>query len=283
MRDLDVADLGSTRAFLSPWKREVAARKDEMVDVMGPDSSKTLLFPRECGAVAIGSSCWSLGLARAKFLRLAEQGIETHPGPAVCSKVGIRIETVNSTDKAPFLQRLKDSRADVVCGQELKVTEAELDRFTKAVWNLGWRCRVTPCTFGEGGGRSCGTGVFVRRHMCIWEDPLIPSRPAGARATVVVVAGDGLAPFVVASVYAAVGEGPSPSNCRLIKDVLVPIIARGLPWLVGADWNMDPETLRLMDLPKFSGSRIISDGTGVGTCTAGKTPTTIDYFLVSSK
>ena len=92
-----------------------------------------------------------------------------------------------------------------------------------------------------------------------------------------------MAPFAVASVYATVGEGPSPGNCRLIRDVLIPLIERGLAWMIGADWNMDPEALWSMDLPRFSGSRVIVDDTGVGTCTSGATPSVIDYFLVSAK
>ena len=83
----------------------------------------------------------------------------------------VEIETVNTSGWAALLQRLKSSKADVLCAQEHRTLEHAIDERSAQARKLGWKslwCLALPTDPNnpqDALHSSGGTAIFVRSYM----------------------------------------------------------------------------------------------------------------------
>ena len=78
--------------------------------------------------------------------------------------------------------------------------------------------------------------------------------------------------------YREVGCGPAGSNWDRLQQMAVYIQVARLPFIILADWNMDPETLAKTGWPAFLKAAIVRPGNVAATCSSGK-GSLIDYMV----
>ena len=150
------------------------------------------------------------------------------------------VETTNVTGAASLWEHLARTEAWVVLAQEVKITDVE--RATKRAWQLGWRSLWTPSRKTDEGGLSAGTAILVRRQLALWA-PAGGHRIVPHRATAAFVGGAGLPPYLAISAYFRCSEGPSTANLGMLAAIGDEVAAEGRPFILGADFNMSPESV----------------------------------------
>ena len=98
-------------------------------------------------------------------------------------KLGLRaLETANPNAWAGAKQILAESGADFIAIQEARVDQEEVADNEAAAKTLKWRASITPCLYGEGGGKSAGAAVCCRSHVGMGsacEDIILPAELQG--------------------------------------------------------------------------------------------------------
>ena len=151
----------------------------------------------------------------------------------------------------------------------------------KAAARHGWNLDLTPCAKGSGGGPSGGVGVLVRRHfglrrLSVSDDYV--HIPYTERMGFWVTSGGGPGGCILASVYLRTSEEDGEHNQRLLYQIGGALRAADKPFIVGADWQMEPDTLM--------GTGWTASVAGIirrahrPTCVKESSAREIDYFLV---
>ena len=85
------------------------------------------------------------------------------------------------------------------------------------------------------------------------------------------------------SCYFKVGDGREvkDENARILEKMFCHVGSHGLPFLAGGDFNMKPQALQ--EILKQAGVHWRVVRPGRPTCTAGKEPSVIDYFVVDPR
>ena len=75
------------------------------------------------------------------------------------------VDTINPNSMSAGLEYIQNSRAEVVCIQETKVTGAALASAERIAKRAQWSLSIEPARVTEAGGMSAGTAVAVRAHI----------------------------------------------------------------------------------------------------------------------
>ena len=109
--------------------------------------------------------------------------------------------------------------------------------------------------------------------------------PVPGRAAVVkAVLGDDTA-ITLAAVYCITGCGAGERNLQVLAAVAEEVEERGLPFVLGGDFQTDREPLESAGWPQALGAKFVGAAEAVGTCIsgpAGAKVSNIDFFAVSS-
>jgi len=93
------------------------------------------------------------------------------------------------------------------------------------------------------------------------------------------VSAPGVGSFVLYSAYFKCGEDWSAENLDIAEAVRLHANKHGLPWMLGADWNMEPVDVAKNDLPRAMDATLIYPGEEA-TCIAPACARTLDFFMV---
>jgi len=202
-----------------------------------PNRSISALEAENAELVA-GSGAVSRRAARRKRRR-ESQGREDRPW---------MILTDNGTEWGPLSDVLLEARKDydAVLGQEHHKTLAELDSEERWLRQNGWQGSMDPAAESSGGGSRGGTLVATRRgpglaavHL---EDDVLAS--VRSRVSVRLWGGGGVAGgIMLVSIYLWHTEGLSARNRHLLACVGEVIRSYGRPFVIGGDFNMEPDSL----------------------------------------
>ena len=131
---------------------------------------------------------------------------------------------------------------------------------------------------GPTGGVKGGTAILAKRHL------RVGSIPAAARAE---LAND-IAPCVVhlrgmkvlmVSAYLRPGLGLAGENLRRLQALGALVGATRHPWIIHADWNLEPEELTASQWLVLVGGSIMMPADIAGTCLRGQVRK-LDYLVV---
>ncbi len=187
------------------------------------------------------------------------------------------VDSVNANSWAGALSYLERSVADAVLAQEVRRTGTQVQGSEREAQRGGSRTSLQEADKTEAGGTTAGLAVAVRRHIGL-------ARLGGATAD----AECGLSSRVHARWMGGIvrggihlitawphhTEGPSPRNLDLLDQLAQVVHSMSGPWIIGADWNMDPCTLAATGwLDVIDGVAVIPNGS---TCGAA----CLDYFVV---
>ena len=191
--------------------------------------------------------------------------------------------TANTTGAKGLKRILSTTEADVVCAQELKVvgdTTTSLRNWASA---KGWKCIINEAKMSKDtGGLSSGVGIFVREHIGLGHPPDGPAASKDGRAIAGLVEVPGLPAMICVAAYMRTGEGLSEGNLELLRMIGEWCGAHRMPFIVGADWNMQPSMLESTTIVDCLHAAIVADPNPIGTCTHEGGATCIDYFLMSA-
>jgi len=88
--------------------------------------------------------------------------------------------------------------------------------------------------------------------------------------------------ILVASAYLYTSEGWSDRNTELMHEIMSTLVDSGLPWVLAADFNMEPSTMQEFLGRAEADAMVVAPTTALGTCRQAGTHRTYDYFIVSS-
>ena len=187
-------------------------------------------------------------------------------------------DQINSTDWGPAVSYLCVSTADAAMFQELKRPEGDAVKEAEdEARKLGWDMTITPCVKTFAKGRSAGVGIAARAHHGLAEPKIKPSS-AGLASRITMAWFPGLLRGGVhlVSIYLYTGEGPYSDKNRPIMELASRMLdALDGPFIIGADWQVPPETLIATQWPLMV--RGVVRAPSVPTCGDA----ILDYFVVS--
>ena len=145
----------------------------------------------------------------------------------------------------------------------------------------GFHAFLNPAARTEAGGLSAGTAVLSKWHcgayrVCVQGVELPdPTRFLPTRVDAVVKGG-----IVVCSLYLKDGVGIDAFNAQLLDRVSAYLVAVGLPFIIGADWNNGiNDIVKLGWLQALDAFALAPSG---NTYTSGEAATCIDFFAISN-
>ena len=97
------------------------------------------------------------------------------------------------------------------------------------------------------------------------------------------LSGCGLPKIVIYAAYFHDSEGPPQRNCAILEAMGGHITDHNLGWCVGADFNMEPDTIANTGLLGAIEGRVAAGPASTGTCTAATPASNIDYFMVDRR
>jgi len=204
------------------------------------------------------------------------------------AKDKIEFETCNSTGWTALLHRLQYSQAQVILSQEHHVREDLIKEKSDQALNLGWKSLWSPanCTADNEDNRctSGGVAIFVRKYFGLveFEDEGVKRASLEpGRLVVGKFSAPGLGSIAVYSAYCLCGVGLNHTNKDLIGKVHEFNAMHELPWLCGADWNMQPSDLSESGLLSVMKAKIAAPEDP--TCITPSSLRTIDFFLVDEQ
>ena len=86
----------------------------------------------------------------------------------------------------------------------------------------------------------------------------------------------------VGAAYLHTGLGPTGANLSLLSELGLAIMTAGRPFIIGADWNMEPAELGRTGFLSMLGPQVVIMLGVTQTCTSGRRARLLDYFIVSS-
>ena len=170
--------------------------------------------------------------------------------------------------------------------QEHKQKGDDWQRFREKAGRKRWELVGTPAVDGENGG--CSAGTAVAAHMC--GSPLgtmangtfqvkgkfVEGRLAGCWTPIAGSKGRGL---LMLSAYFWTNMGPThEQNVAIYEAIAIIVKEHKGPWLLGADFQCNPDELRETCWPEVLGAEIVAPDeqtTAAGSC--------IDFFLLDKK
>ena len=184
-------------------------------------------------------------------------------------------------------QYYKDSSYGIVGLCETHVSEARLAKVASDMDKDGWKCTHTAAlaTGKSAGGTSGGELVAAKKGLATSSFDHI--REAARRrgdedpfrgfAAMTIHTRAGNCVFVCA--YMVPSWGPGSPNQAKLASLAAFLAAIDDPWVVAADWNLEPDKMQKLGFPtRVKGEIVVASGTSA-TCTKAR-GTLIDYCLV---
>jgi len=197
---------------------------------------------------------------------------------------GVIFETSNGTGWLPLLERIKATTADVLFLQEHRITEDQIAEKSSVLAEMGWRSAWPPAvrTSEDHNDARCtsgGTAILTRWYIGL--GPADESKPKEfalqpGRLTAAAIHVPGLCRIVVYAAYFVCGVGWSALNRDLADIIARHCIGHGRPWIIGADWNMDPDELAQTGFPDNISATILAP-TNEDTCVSPGCSRTLDF------
>ena len=125
--------------------------------------------------------------------------------------------------------------------------------------------------------------MAARKSLGFWVPRTLDPEVSRHRACWAYLSGCGLPKIVIYAAYFHDSEGPSQRNCAILEAIGGHIADHNLGWCVGADFNMEPETIANTGLLEAIGGRIAAGAESTGTCTAATPASNIDFFIVDRR
>ena len=168
--------------------------------------------------------------------------------------------------------------ADITCLQETRLrSQQAIDAAKARMRRVGHSAHCSLAATTEAGKGSGGCAVTVRKGIGISpaDEGLVSAqfahRIAAAHVSGVVAGG-----VHIISVYLKDTEGLSEYNLRVLQEVGALVRTLGGPWIIAADWNIQPDALRAASWLKVAQGSVVT--TTLPTCNDH----TYDYFVVSN-
>ena len=239
----------------------------------------------------VGVHCHSVGLGHLPMeLSLAEA--VTEPG---CSKFdhlfpepreagqaswSLGVATCNSTtwnSAKVFIQHLNEDM-HVVLLQEHHLLEGEpIARAEDWLKGQGWQGLFEPAMPGKGTGSTGGVAVLARSGMGL-RNPVEDMKCNGSRAKAAMVDLPGKRSVLCISLYLHDGRGLDAFNLGLLRGVGQFARGSGWPYIIGGDYQMQPEVLLDAAYPQQTEGILIAPDKP--TCRTSAGYRCLDYFLV---
>ena len=198
------------------------------------------------------------------------------------SEFALAVDTVNCTSWSSIKSWLGSTSSHVVLVQEHRLRDSEsLGEASNWASSNGWKSIFAAANSAPGGGSSGGVAILVRNFLGLYiprgGSVLVPGR--AVQGCVQIPGGQSLQ---VLSLYLHDTEGLSDRNLQLLADVGSNLDVCDMPFLVGADFNMQPDTLKSsLFASKLSANIVFPDAPG--TCVgSGGQVRMYDYFVASS-
>jgi len=204
------------------------------------------------------------------------------------TKEAVTFETCNGSGWAAVKERLLYSHADVIIAQEHRLLQCDIDEQAEIVKKWGWKSIWAPAipTAEDTSDRrftSAGVAVFARKHLGLnhleengsRSPPLEEGRLLATRFSA-----PGLGEIIVYAAYLKCGVGLDNYNKDILDKIRVNALQHGRPWIVGADWNLEPEVLTATDIPKMLKSKIIAPSEP--TCISPAVAHVLDFFMIDN-
>ena len=197
--------------------------------------------------------------------------------------VPIRIVTVNATAAGSLKKYLTTTEAHIVLAQEVKTSGTTSEQLKVWAASQGWKCLIADAVFSKATScHSAGVAILARDWIGIGWPPGRGPTHYESRVLVALIECPGVPAFLAASAYLKTGiGGPAPYNLQLLEFVGQVTSCHRLPWLLGADFQMSPQSLAETRFPEAARARIVADMNPVGTCTSASGTSIIDYFIVT--
>ena len=190
------------------------------------------------------------------------------------------VESINGNAWSSVKEWLPQCTAHVLLVQEHKLLAGDqVSRASQWCFSQGWKSVWAPCTLGEGGGPSSGVAILVRAWMGLIEPlchgPIIWPH----RAVAAVVQPPWGQSLFVSSLYLKDSVGMDDHNLEVLGALGAELSVLGLPFIVGGDFNNEPDVLRSTEF--VSNLKAQLESTSGPTCFGTGGPTLYYYFVVS--
>ena len=171
---------------------------------------------------------------------------------------------------------LARSFADVAMLQETKrFTQVGISAAKRDARVQGWNAHLSAAhpTSGHSGSGGCAVLVRAGSGITAAADTLVRDL---YRHRIAVAWVDGIVKGGVhcVSVYLRDSEGLTPANIAILDELAVVVRSLRGPWIIAADWNLQPQTLADSLWPELVGGVVFA--TTLPTCN----DSTYDYFVV---
>ena len=203
--------------------------------------------------------------------------------PKAGGRTSTLFESCNATCWASLKARLVETRASILMAQEIKIPKRQLQAAESWAAEHGWRAALAPCLVTAKGRHSAGVGVFVKRAISL--APVLHGSwiLCNGRAAMAHVAAGPKGGIVAISLYLQDSLGPTGDNWDVLIKVAEILNRLRVPWIVGADWNMTPASLKESGWVTLVNGVIQAVADSIGTCrsTVG-CYANLDYFVISA-
>ena len=198
-----------------------------------------------------------------------------------------RVATVNVTAWSSFVGELKRGRfedLDCILIQEHRLRPMQVHPAHMAAKLCGWKADFTEADATMKGGVSAGVGILVRQHVGLRRLEVKHDAvhvPYNSKCGVWVTTAGSRGSTLLSSVYLHTGQEDAEVNMCLLHQVGGIVKAAKLPFVLGADWQMEPRTLEATKWLQAIGGRLVAAGRP--TCSGGGgIYREIDYLVVHS-
>jgi len=200
---------------------------------------------------------------------------------------GLKIENTNSTSWEALKARLSSSDADVIVAEEHHCLEHTIDERSTVAKSLGWKSTwsaalpTDPDNPYDARCSSGGVAIFVKKYLGLTQtkkgvvDELIQGRLLAGR-----ISAPGLGSVVIYAAYLHTGLGLVGGNVDILDKIKCHNDCHNSPWVVAADWNMEPHVLGESGVCKALDAKLLYPQSA--TCISPACARTIDFFMVSS-
>ena len=155
-------------------------------------------------------------------------------------------------------------------------TDGAVDKLKREARGIGWSAVASPAWRTAADSGSAGCAVLAARGIGLAEPPGLVIKES-VRHRIVIGWGSAMLKGGVhlASLCLKDGAGLNDDNLELLQELALLLGQIKGPWIVGADWNINPSTLEASKWPELVRGVIVS--TATPTCFSN----TYDFFVVS--
>ena len=193
--------------------------------------------------------------------------------------------TANTTSRASAELMLKRGLASLGAAvgliQEAKVPRQAISTLEDACLRAGYATAINPCT-GQGQTASAGTAVAAQWHWGLGS-PAATDGPhlVTGRVSLMVWNGALVGGILAGTVYCQDGAGAA-GNWHILGPLGEALTAMGRPFVIGGDWNMEPNELDGSGWPARIGPELVRPRGVNGTRRTTGGLRMYDYFAVST-